>query len=98
MFFGLYTDRLIFYFLPLLFLLFLVIAYLRARYGFMLLWSILLVLFDLPHLLSFYTVMNGTFGVFAETDLSPFLILGVVCFVMGIVGIILSVIVRRAVI
>jgi hypothetical protein len=74
-------------FFPLLLLVVWYLAYQRQRYGAVLLWSILLVVFDLPHVAGIYFRLRGDATL--NLDLGTVgLIIGVICFLVGIYGIV----------
>jgi hypothetical protein len=77
----------LFLLLPLLLLLVWFLAFQSKRYGAMLLWGILLVIFDLLHIAAIYASLRDV-GRLKLDIVSVLLILGVVCFLIGIFGIV----------
>jgi hypothetical protein len=73
--------------LPLLLLVVWYLAYQGKRYGAVLLWGILLVVFDLPHIVGIYARLSDN-GTLSLDIVSLSLIVGVLCFLIGIFGII----------
>jgi hypothetical protein len=74
-------------FLPLLLLVVWYLAYQSQRYGAVLLWSILLVVFDIPHVAGIYFRLRGDATL--NLDLGTVgLVIGVLCFLVGIYGIV----------
>jgi len=85
--FSIGVQELLFVLLPLVLLLFWLISLFMGRYRTNLILSILLVLFDLPYTIGFISVLSGK-RMFGFTSLSYSLFLGLICFILGVLGII----------
>jgi hypothetical protein len=77
----------LFILLPLILLLFWLIALFTYRYAALLFWSVLLVIFTLPHMISLVAFLLGRPGMFGLRFFSFTLLEGVVCFFVGILAI-----------
>ena len=87
MFGGIDLQDLLFVLVPLVLLLCWLLSRYLGKYRTNLIVSMLLVLFDLPYTLGVLAVMSGR-GMFGFTALSLALVFGLVCFLVGVWGII----------
>ena len=84
---GIGLQEFLFVLVPLVLLLCWLLSLFIGKYRTNLILSMLLVLFDLPYTFGFLAVLIGR-GMFGFTALSFSLFFGLVCFLVGIVGII----------